>query len=120
MENKMNEEMFDLANRITRSTVAVLDTMAGRGAFRGEDKLLIINDKAESKTVTPQMELHFDQVPMILERWVKTKPITAVYFDQEKERYFIKRFLIENENIMTSDADCQIISLGSFFNSLFG
>ena len=68
------------------------------GAFRGEDKLLIISDKAESKTVTPQMELHFDQVPMILERWVKTKPITAVYFDQEKERYFIKRFLIENEN----------------------
>ena len=35
---------------------------------------------------------------MVLERWVKTKPITAVYYDQEKERYFIKRFLIENEN----------------------
>lgn len=68
------------------------------GAFRGEDKLLIINDKAESKTVIPQMELHFSQVPMFLERWVKTKPITAVYYDQEKERYFIKRFLIENEN----------------------
>ena len=68
------------------------------GAFRGEDKLLIINDKAESKTVIPQMELHFSQVPMVLERWVKTKPITAVYYDQKKERYFIKRFLIENEN----------------------
>ena len=68
------------------------------GAFRGEDKLLIISDKAESKTVTPQMELHFSQVPMILERWVKTKPITGVYFDQEKERYFVKRFVIENEN----------------------
>ena len=68
------------------------------GAFRGEDKLLIVNDKGESKTVTPQMELHFNQVPLVLERWVKTKPITAVYFDQEKERYFIKRFLIEYEN----------------------
>ncbi|MEN8768262.1 MAG: DNA gyrase/topoisomerase IV subunit A [Candidatus Arcticimaribacter sp.] len=68
------------------------------GAFRGEDKLLIVNDKGESKTVTPQMELHFSQVPLVLERWVITKPITAVYFDQEKERYFIKRFLIENEN----------------------
>ncbi len=68
------------------------------GAFRGEDKLLIVNDKGESKTVTPQMELHFNQVPLVLERWVKTKPITAVYFDQEKERYFIKRFLIENES----------------------
>ena len=68
------------------------------GAFRGEDRLLIISDKAESKTVTPQMELHFSQVPLVLERWVKTKPITAVYYDQEKDRYFIKRFLIENEN----------------------
>lgn len=33
----MNEEMIELANRITRSTVAILDTMAGRGAFRGEE-----------------------------------------------------------------------------------
>ena len=48
--------------------------------------------------MTPQMELHFDQVPHILERWVVDKPITAVYFDSEKARYFIKRFLIENEN----------------------
>ncbi len=68
------------------------------GAFRGEDRLLIINNKGESKTVTPQIELHFEQVPTVLERWVKTKPITAVYYDLEKERYFIKRFLIENEN----------------------
>lgn len=68
------------------------------GAFRGEDKLLIINAKGESRTVTPQMELHFDKVPEILERWVNNKPITAVYYDPEKARYFIKRFLIENEN----------------------
>ena len=68
------------------------------GAFRGEDKLLIINNKGISRTVTPEMTLHFDQIPDILERWVETKPITAIYFDPEKERYFIKRFLIENEN----------------------
>ena len=37
MENNMNEEMIDLANRITRSTVAVVDTMTARGAFRGEE-----------------------------------------------------------------------------------
>jgi len=37
MENKMNEEMMDLGNRITRSTVAVIDTMTSRGAFRGEE-----------------------------------------------------------------------------------
>jgi len=33
----MNEEMMDLGNRITRSTVAVIDTMTSRGAFRGEE-----------------------------------------------------------------------------------
>ncbi len=68
------------------------------GAFRGEDKLLIISNTASTKTVTPEMTLHFDKSPEILERWVPKKPITAVYFDPEKERYFIKRFLIENDN----------------------
>ena len=68
------------------------------GAFRGEDKLLIISQKGDTKTVNPEMTLHFDQQPLIIERWVPEKPITAVYFDPEKSRYFIKRFLIENEN----------------------
>ena len=68
------------------------------GAFRGEDKLLIINDKGDSKTVIPDLSLHFDLTPKILERWVENRPITAVYFDPEKDRYFIKRFLIENKN----------------------
>jgi topoisomerase-4 subunit A len=33
-----------------------------------------------------------------LEKWNPNKPISCIYFDGEKERYFIKRFLIENEN----------------------
>jgi len=37
MENNMNEQVKDLTNRITRSTVAVVDTVAGRGGFRGEE-----------------------------------------------------------------------------------
>jgi len=32
-----NEQMNDLVNRVTRSTVAVIDTIAGRGGFRGEE-----------------------------------------------------------------------------------
>ena len=85
------------------------------GAFRGEDKLLIINAKGESRTVTPQMELHFDQVPEILERWVNNKPITAVYYDPEKARYFIKRFLIENENKEDNfvKESCELIYVGT-------
>jgi hypothetical protein len=32
-----NELFIDLVNRVTRSTVAVIDTVAGRGGFRGEE-----------------------------------------------------------------------------------
>ena len=65
------------------------------GAFSGDDKLLVINAKAESKAVTPDMNLHFDDTPLVLERWIPEKPITALYYSPEKDRYFIKRFLIE-------------------------
>jgi len=32
-----NEMFMELVNRVTRSTVAVIDTVAGRGGFRGEE-----------------------------------------------------------------------------------
>jgi hypothetical protein len=32
-----NKEIMDLANRVTRSAVAVVDTVASRGGFRGEE-----------------------------------------------------------------------------------
>ena len=35
---------------------------------------------------------------VVLEKWIPKKPISAIYFDGEKERYYIKRFLIEAEN----------------------
>ena len=33
----VDNEIIDLTNRVTRSTVAVVDTVAGRGGFRGEE-----------------------------------------------------------------------------------
>ena len=35
--NQMNDQMTDLANRIGRSTIAVIDTIVQRGGFRGEE-----------------------------------------------------------------------------------
>ena len=67
------------------------------GAFRGEDKILLINKGGDAKVVTPEMSLHFNDKLICLEKWISNKPITAVYFDREKQRYFIKRFLIESE-----------------------
>ena len=67
------------------------------GAFTGEDKILLINKDGNSKVVTPEMSLHFDDKMIRIEKWVPKKPLTAIYFDTEKGRYFIKRFLIESE-----------------------
>jgi len=33
----VDNKIIDLTNRVTRSTVAVVDTVAGRGGFRGEE-----------------------------------------------------------------------------------
>jgi len=67
------------------------------GEFKGDDKLLIISQSGILKTVTPEVTLHFDDEMIVLEKWIPNKPISAIYFDGEKERYYIKRFLIEHE-----------------------
>ncbi|GAB1858637.1 DNA gyrase/topoisomerase IV subunit A [Flavobacteriaceae bacterium MHTCC 0001] len=67
------------------------------GEFRGEDKLLIINQFGVAKTVTPEVTMHFDKDMVVLEKWVPKKPISVIYYNGEKELYYVKRFLIENE-----------------------
>ena len=68
------------------------------GEFRGEDRLLIINQKGLVKTIKPELTTHFDSDMIVLEKWIPEKPISAIYFDGEKERYYIKRFMIDNPN----------------------
>ncbi len=68
------------------------------GAFRGEDKLLIATQEGTVRVVTPELSLHFDDTVTHIEKWIPEKPITAVHFDPEKERYFLKRFCIESED----------------------
>lgn len=68
------------------------------GEFRGEDRILIIKQSGVVKTIIPELTAHFDDDMVILEKWIPKKPISAIYYDGEKERYFVKRFLIENEN----------------------
>ena len=68
------------------------------GAFKGDDKLLICTFKGTIKAVTPELSLHFDDNIYHIEKWNPKKPLTAIYFDPDKQRYFIKRFVIENSD----------------------
>ncbi|MHA7844270.1 MAG: DNA gyrase/topoisomerase IV subunit A [Winogradskyella sp.] len=67
------------------------------GEFRGEDRLLIITQSGIVKTIIPELTTHFDSDMIVLEKWIPKKPISAIYYDGEKERYYVKRFLIEQE-----------------------
>ncbi|WP_338378066.1 DNA gyrase/topoisomerase IV subunit A [uncultured Flavobacterium sp.] len=68
------------------------------GEFRPNDRLLIINQSGKLKTIIPELTTHFEEDMIVLEKWNPKKPISAIYYDGEKERYYIKRFLVENEN----------------------
>lgn len=72
------------------------------GDFTSEDRLLIINQKGEVKTVIPEMTLHFGDDVIVLEKWEPKKPLSAIYWEGEKELYYVKRFLIENPDKIES------------------
>lgn len=80
-----------------------------RGEFLGEftsnDRLLVVNQNGLVKTVIPELTLHFDDDFLVLEKWDPKKPLSAIYWEGEKELFYVKRFSIENrdkeENILT-------------------
>ncbi len=82
------------------------------GEFRPNDKILIISQTGKLKVIIPELSTHFDEDMVILEKWKPKKPISAIYYDGEKARYYIKRFLVETENkeevFITEHANSQL------------
>ena len=86
------------------------------GEFRGDDLLLVVTQKGLAKTIAPTMTTHFEDDMIVLEKWKPNKPLSAIYFDGEKERYYVKRFLIETgnkEEIFISEHPKSILELVS-------
>ena len=68
------------------------------GEFRGEDKILVVSQTGILKIISPELTTRFNEDMIILEKWIPKKPLSVIYFDSKKEKYFAKRFIIENEN----------------------
>jgi topoisomerase-4 subunit A len=55
--------------------------------------------------VIPELTMRFEEEMIVLEKWDPKKPLSAIYWEGEKELFYVKRFLIENpdrdENILT-------------------
>ncbi|PHR30874.1 MAG: DNA topoisomerase IV [Fluviicola sp.] len=65
------------------------------GSFKGNDKILTIYKSGEYRLAHFDLSLHFDDDMMHIEKWVPERPISAVYFDGEKEMHYGKRFVCE-------------------------
>lgn len=66
------------------------------GSFKGDDKILTINKKGEAKLVSFELSNRFDEELEIIEKWKPNKPISCVYYDADKDKYFVKRFVLED------------------------
>lgn len=82
------------------------------GAFKGEDRLLVIRQNGFAKVIIPELTTRFESDIVVLEKWNPEKPISIVYWEGEKERFYVKRFLIEQpdkeELIITEHQDSQL------------
>ncbi len=74
----------------------------GRGELLGEftsnDKLLIATQSGKIKTMTPELTTHFEEDMVVLEKWIPNKPISAIYYEGEKSKYYVKRFVIDQSD----------------------
>lgn len=66
------------------------------GNFKGDDKILTINQKGEAKLLSFDLSNRFDDEYLILEKWNPKQAISCIYYDGDKKIYFIKRFLLDN------------------------
>ncbi|MGB0776515.1 MAG: DNA gyrase/topoisomerase IV subunit A [Flavobacteriaceae bacterium] len=81
------------------------------GEFTAEDQLLLINNKGILKTVKPELSMHFEDSYLVFEKWNVNKPVSVLYFDGAKQRYYVKRFFTEankEELIISDDSKSQL------------
>lgn len=78
------------------SVMKLNDQERGRalGDFQGEDRLIQVEQSGRFRVIFPEFSTHFDALPYQLNKF-STSAYTLVYFDADKSRYMVKRFVLE-------------------------
>lgn len=66
------------------------------GTFKGGDKILTINTKGEAELHAPDLSIRFDDEYLVIEKWHPKKPVSCIYYHAERDRYYVKRFTLED------------------------
>jgi topoisomerase-4 subunit A len=109
--NRVTKEIIQkiVQKEVGGSTLAArkiwYDTVVGRlndegrgkflGSFKGEDRILTLYKNGEYRLSTFDLATHFDEDMIHIEKWIQDRPISAVYYDAEKELHYVKRFTCE-------------------------
>ena len=64
------------------------------GEFKADDDLIIFQQSGVFKIVKPDLNMHFPEDMIIMEKLDRVKPFTIIYNNLKKKKYFIKRFII--------------------------
>ena len=64
------------------------------GEFKPDDDLLIVQHSGQLKIVHPDINMHFPDDMIILEKADRSKPISVIYFNKKRKKFFVKRFLL--------------------------
>jgi topoisomerase-4 subunit A len=89
------------------------------GRFAGDDKILAIMGSGHYKLYNFDVSNHFDEDLLVIQKLNPEQPISAIYFDPKKDRYMVKRFLIENSDkkeLFISDEDKSFLKIVSVCN----
>ena len=68
------------------------------GEFKGDDRILVITQAGEYRLYPFDLNIHFAEDMIHIEKWVVDKPMSVIYWDGEKENYYVKRFLLEDSD----------------------
>jgi len=65
------------------------------GEFAGDDKILVVSQSGEYQLLGFDLSTHFPEDMVVLEKFDPKKPVSAIYWDGSKSKYYVKRFLVE-------------------------
>jgi len=65
------------------------------GEFAGDNKILVVSQSGEYQLLGFDLSTHFPEDMVVLEKFDPKKPVSAIYWDGSKSKYYVKRFLVE-------------------------
>ena len=66
------------------------------GQFQSNDKILIVYKNGNLQLISFDLSTQFNDDLLLIEKWRPNHPISSIYFDGEKQFYYVKRFLLDD------------------------